>query len=78
MAIKKGVGKFFFFVNRSEGIVIYRLFYRSFIINSVISIDSSGYQNENLPSCMRYVGARFIQVYGRELPLLSHSFCRLS
>ena len=39
-----------------------RLFYRSFIMNSVVSIDSSGYQNDNFPSCMRYVGARFIQV----------------
>jgi len=28
----------------------------------VVSIDSSGYQNENFPSCMRYVGARFIKV----------------
>jgi len=53
-----------------------RLSYWSFIINnySVVSIDSSGYQNENFPSCMRYVGARFIQVYGRKLPMLSHGY----
>ena len=72
MAIKKGVGKIFF----GEPITrhCYRLFYRSFIINSVVSIESSGYQNENLPSYMRYVGARFIQVYGRELPMFLHSF----
>ena len=38
------------------------LFYPSFILNSVATIDSSGYQNENFPSCMQYVGARFIQV----------------
>ena len=31
-------------------------------MNSVVSIDSSGYQNDSFPSCMRYVGARFIQV----------------
>ena len=43
----------------------------------MVSIDAWGYQNENFPSCIRYVGARFIEVYGRELPMLSHSFNNL-
>ena len=40
----------------------------------MVSIDPSGYQNESSQAaCMRYVGARFIQVCGRELPMRKHA-----